>query len=191
MSQKKIQNPDVEKRALQLQYSFEHGVDLENRIIRIGEEIDEGHFSWLDAALTELESSNRKGITIRINSPGGSVYEALAMVGRIKSSSCKITTEGYGHIMSAAIAILAAGHKRRMSEYAWFMHHEAAYSAEGKHSDIKDLVHQCDRENVQFSLIMSQFTNQSASFWKKLSEKKEAYFTPEQCLRYEIVDEVI
>ena len=115
---------DIDKEKLRLDYLFEQGVNFVDRVIQINEEIDDHSFSFLDAALSELERSSKKTITIKINSPGGSVYDALAMIGRLNSSSCRIVTEAYGHVMSAATLLLAAGKKRRMSKYCVFMAHQ-------------------------------------------------------------------
>ena len=55
--------------------------------------------------MTTLENLNRKTITIKINSYGGDVYTALAIVGRMLESKCLLQTKGYGKIMSAATII--------------------------------------------------------------------------------------
>lgn len=190
-SQKKpSQNPDADKKQLQLEYSFSWNCDLENRVIRITGEIEEGSFDHLDACLSELESRSRKAITIRINSPGGEVYEALAMVGRIKSSKCKIVTEGYGHIMSAAVAVLAAGDRRRMSRYAWFMHHEVSYEGGGKHSEMKNIVVQQEAEEAQWASIMEEFTEADKEFWLHTGRHLDLYMSAEECLEHGVVDEL-
>jgi ATP-dependent protease ClpP protease subunit len=148
-------------------------------------------FDIVDAALSEMESDSRKSITVRINSLGGSVYEALAIVGRLKASKCKIVTEGYGAIMSAATLILACGAERRMSKFAWFMWHEASYGIEGRHKDIKDAVAQAEKEEDKWAEWMSQFSKKDAKYWRKIAAEKDAYFTPEELLTMKVIDEII
>jgi len=181
---------ELEKKNLQLQYSFEWGVDIANRVVRISGEIDTGYFDFLDAALTELESESKGAITIRINSPGGSVYEALAMVGRIDSCKRQIITEGYGHIMSAATLLLASGDKRRMSKRAHFMHHEAWATLEGRASELENEIKQLKQEGIEWSNAMAQLTTMPSEFWEEAGVGVNAYFTPEQCLEYGIIDEI-
>ena len=115
---------DVDKEKVRLDYLFDQGVNFVDRVIQINEEIDDHSFAFVDAALSELERASKKTITIRINSPGGSVYDALAMIGRLNASSCRIVTEAYGQVMSASTLLLAAGKKRRMSKYCVFMEHK-------------------------------------------------------------------
>ena len=58
---------DIDKEKLRLDYLFEQGVNFVDRVIQINEEIDDHSFSFLDAALSELERSSKKTITIVLN----------------------------------------------------------------------------------------------------------------------------
>lgn len=118
------------------------------------------------------------------------MYEGLAIAGRIRSSKRTIITEGYGHMMSAASLILAAGHKRRMSQYSWFMHHKMGYVVEGDHDSIKEFVSQAEREDQKWAEMMAEFTSESKAFWNNIAHKKDAYFDAYQCLTYGVVDEL-
>ena len=156
---------DIDKEKLRLEYLFEQGVNFIDRVIQINEEIDEQSFAFIDAALCELERDSKKSITIKINSPGGSVYDALAMIGRLKASSCRIVTEGYGHIMSAATLLLAAGKKRRISKYCVFMTHQMSYYVGGSHAETKEEVDQVEKQERQWCRWMAELSNKDAEFW--------------------------
>jgi len=181
---------DIDKEKLRLEYLFEQGVNFVDRVIQINEEIGEDSFSFIDAALSELERSSKKTITIRINSPGGSVYDSLAIIGRIHSSKCRIVTEGYGHVMSAATLLLAAGRKRRMSRYCVFMVHQMSYYIGGSHAETKEEVDQVEKQERQWCKWMSELSNKDAEFWYEQTYKKNFYLTPAKCLEYGIIDEI-
>jgi ATP-dependent protease ClpP protease subunit len=182
---------DIDKEKLRLDYLFEQGINFVDRVIQINEEIGEASFAFLDAALSELERSGKKTITIRINSPGGSVYDALAMVGRIKASNCRVVTEAYGHVMSAATLLLAAGRKRTMSKYCVFMAHQMSYYIGGSHAETKEEVEQVEKQERQWCLWMSELSNKDAEFWYNQTYKKNLYLTPDECLEYGVIDEII
>lgn len=185
-------NQEVDKELMRLEYSFDKGVNFKDRSVMITGEIGEHiTFDHVDAALSELERDSRKQITLKINSPGGSVYEATAIAGRIKSSKCKIVTEGFGQIMSAATLILASGDRRKMSRYAMFMAHEASYDIRGRHSDVQDEVKQKEREEDLWARWMADMTDGTEDFWRNRIYKTDLYFDAEQCLEYGIVDEII
>lgn len=173
-----------------LDYAFNHGVDISNRVIRLTEDISEHHFDFFDTAMTILENISKQKITIKINSYGGDVYAALGIVARIKESPCYIHTKGYGKIMSASTVILAAGRKRSISKLAEFMHHEASYYVEGKHSDILHEVKQSQNLSDRWCTLMSELTGIPSTFWQTRGTGKDFYLTPEQCKNLKIVDEV-
>ena len=180
----------IDKLDLNLKYAFEHGDNFKARTIPLVGEIDSDKFQLIDTALTEMERHNQKSVTIRINSEGGSEYDALAIIGRLENSKCRIITEGYGCVMSAATLILASGDKRRISKFSWFMHHEGSYNADGRHSEIKELVKQREREEDQWAVVMAEYTKQPKSFWKKYGTYKDAYFNSTQLLELGVVDEI-
>ncbi len=188
---KKRPTRNTEEKSLNLQYLFEYGVNLRQRIITLSTEIDDNSFELIDAGLQELEAISKEPVTIRIKSPGGSVYEAIAIVGRMKASPCKIITEGYGMVMSAATMLLSAGAERRVSKYCWFMHHESSYGVAGRHSEIKSYVAQQEKEEQVWARWMSELTKKDQKFWYKTGTHIDAYFTAEDLVELGVADEVI
>jgi len=192
MSLKK--NSDVEAQKLHLEYAFDNGIDFKNRIIRITTSIGEGGFTfdYLDGAMNEMENhSKTEPITIKINSPGGDVYETFAMMGRIKNSSCPIITEAYGHCMSAATLLLMCADRRKISKYCVAMFHKISYHIAGSHDDITDHVKQSEIEMKNLIGFYEEFSNKPARFWTAKITKKEFYPSPKDLLEYGAVDEII
>lgn len=180
----------VSQAEIMLEYAFDRDVNFKERMIRISGPINSKAFRKFDSAMTELESQGRKTITIKINSPGGEVYQALAIIGRIKNSPCNVITEGYGEIMSAATLVLASGDKRRVSKYAFFMHHEASYTVEGRQSEIEASVKQAKSEDLKWCEWMAEFSKKKKEYWLKSGVHVDAYFTPEELLELGVVDEI-
>lgn len=190
LSQKSNVDSKLTQAALLLEYSFGYKVDFKNRIILISGDIDQEAFEVVEAALTEMESQSRSTVTVKINSPGGEVYHALAIIGRLKESKCKIVTKGYGHIMSAATMILAAGDERMISRFSFFMHHESSYGVEGKHSEIKNEVGQMEKEEQCWAQWMEEFTKKPKKFWLSTGVGKNSYFSPEELIELGVADEI-
>lgn len=193
MATKKPRATDVDKEILRLEYCFEKGINFKDRIIQITGLIEENvSFDYLDAALTEMERVSKKAVTIKLNSQGGSVYEALAMIDRMNESPCQIITKCYGTCQSAASLLLAGGDKRYMGRHAWFMHHEANYEIpRASHSEAKDFISQAEREEEQWCNAMAELSNQTKEFWREVSHKFDFYLTAEECLAFEIVDGIL
>lgn len=186
-----IDSKNQELESLNLSFAFEQDLDVKNRVIRIDSELDENAFSCFDAALTALENINKRGITVRICSYGGDMYNALGIVGRIRSSKCKITTEGYGAMMSGASLILASGHKRKMSYLSELMHHEPSYDSSGRKSEIEAETAQLKRTWDMWCNALEEFTKTPSSFWLEKGVHTDSYFTAKQCLELGVIDSII
>ena len=181
-----------DERELQLEYAIDYGINLKERIILLTGEVNDQMFMQVETALSLLEAESRKTITIRLSSAGGTVYDALAIVGRITQSSCNIAIEGYGCVMSAATLILACGDVRRISKYSWFMTHEAQYDpGHDKHSNHKALIIQYEREEKEWAKHMASFTTKDIEFWHKAGQQVDAYFTAQDLVSMGVADEVI
>lgn len=170
--------------------SSEH-CNFESRVILINGDIDGSTFSMVDYSLTELENISSSPITIRINSEGGSMSDGLAIVGRMTASSAQVNTEGYGIIGSSALLLLACGKHRKMSKYAWVMHHESSLELQGTISELELEIRQARREEQFWNKHMAQFSNKNSEFWRKAASKNELYLTAEQCLELNVIDEII
>ena len=182
----------VQQASIHLEYLFERGINFKERIITITGDIEFPWFDTLDAALTEMESQSKATITIKVHSQGGSVYEALAMAGRMRNSKCKIVTIGYGSIMSAATLILAAGDERFIDKMAWVMHHGSSYELSyDKHEIQKAKIEQAEREEKAWAKWMGELTKKPASFWYKEGAIQDRYLDATETIKLGIVDKVL
>lgn len=78
-----------------------------------------------------LESAPSDKITLRINSPGGEVVEALAIHDLILASDKTITAEVYGLCASAATLVALACESIRIAANATWMVHEPSFNISG------------------------------------------------------------
>lgn len=170
--------------------AFEHDVHLASRSISIAGEINEATYSKVDAALSVLESAAVAPITIKINSGGGAAEDALAIIARMRRSSCEINTEGYGRIMSAAGIILASGNKRFMAKDARFMHHSGSIRLEGNLKTIINEAKEFKKSEETWAELMGERSNKSMNFWLISGSNQDMYLSAKQCVEYGVVDEV-
>src|SRR6187549_1450740 len=113
---------------------------LKERIIFLGEPIDDAVANTLIAQLLFLDADNAKeDIKIYVNSPGGSVTSALAMYDTIQHIKSDVATICVGQAASAGAVLLASGTKgkRYALPNARIMIHQIMGGAEGQYSDIE------------------------------------------------------
>lgn len=190
MSSKTSVDNKLTAEALLLELMLGYGINLEDRIICLTGDISQEMYDVFEVGMAKMESQSKATITVKINSPGGSTYAAMGIIGRLKESKCRIITKGYGHVMSAATLILASGDKCLMSNDAFFMWHESSYEISGRHSENKALVAQVEREERFWIERMVERSNQNFEFWSKNGIGIDAYFSAEELKDLEVIDEL-
>lgn len=174
---------------------YDFGVDLKNRTIYLNESIRFGHTDiMVISALTLLESLNRKPIILRINSPGGSVTAARAIMSAIIRSRCKVIAEVDGACQSAAILICAVCDERNATNLADFMHHEIStfHGDYTKLTDIKSSLEQDFREQKILNQLLGEYTLKPAKFWEERTDQRtDFHFSAKEAKEYGLIDKVI
>lgn len=95
--------------------------------------------------------ANASKITVSINSPGGSIFDALAIFNMLKSHKASVTVRIDGVAASAASVIAMAGAEIIMPENAFLMIHNPVGYIEGEAGDLRDLADGLDK--IRDSLV--------------------------------------
>lgn len=171
---------------------FDRHVNFRERVIYLNDDVDEFSLGLFLKAFDEMENQKDLPIRIEVSSYGGSVYDMLGMVDRIRSSPCTVVTRGFGKIMSAATFILAAGDERVMGKNASLMIHQSSDWLKGTLSDLKvELKHTEQLEN-QMNKLYEELTEgkTKAKSFEKLC-RTNCYLTAEQTLKLGLIDEIL
>ena len=100
---------------------------LKERIIFLGEEVNETTASLIVAQLLFLESEDPgKDIHLYINSPGGSVTAGMAIFDTMNYIKCDVSTICIGMAASMGAFLLAGGAKGKAEQYSGRAHRSAA-----------------------------------------------------------------
>ena len=174
---------------------LDYGIDVVNRSFCLNRDIEQVTFTEVDACLSLLErdtATRDQPITIKLNSVGGDVHAAWAIVSRIKASPCPITVEAYGCVMSAATMIFCAGGKRRVSKYAEFMFHQSnVENLSGSLHALENMTKGMRREEEMYCTFLHESSKKSRQFWKKLiNSKKDVFLTAEQVIKLGLAQEI-
>ena len=113
---------------------------LKDRIIFLGTPIDENTANLIVAQLLFLDSQDpKKDISIYINSPGGSVYDAFAIYDTINFIKADVSTIAVGMAASAAAFLLSSGTKgkRFALPHSKIMIHQPSSGTRGKVTDME------------------------------------------------------
>jgi ATP-dependent Clp protease protease subunit len=102
------------------------------------------------------EHKGVKTINVRINSPGGNVFDATAIFNTLRNHGAKIVTHIEGAALSAASLVAMAGDEIRMASNGYMMIHDPAAAVRGRAIDMRKQADMLDR--VKASLVATYAT---------------------------------
>ena len=166
---------------------------LKDRIIFIGEAIDEHIASLVVAQLLYLEAEDpEKDINIYINSPGGSVTAGMAIYDTMQYIKPEVSTICVGMAASMGAFLLAAGQKgkRYALPNAEIMIHQPLGGVSGQAEDIKIHAEWILKTRKKMNQILAENTGQDL---EKVTQDtdRDNYMSAEEAMEYGIVDKVI
>ena len=166
---------------------------LKDRIIFIGEEIDEHMASLVIAQILFLEAEDsEKDICIYINSPGGSVSAGMAIYDTMQYVRPDIQTICVGMAASMGAFLLSAGTKgkRYALPNAEIMIHQPLGGAQGQAEDIKIQAEHILRIREKLNRILSINTGRPLEEIER-DVDRDNYMTADEAAAYGLIDEVI
>ncbi|NLF47636.1 MAG: ATP-dependent Clp endopeptidase proteolytic subunit ClpP [Clostridiales bacterium] len=166
---------------------------LKDRIIFIGEQIDEHIASVVIAQILFLEAEDpKKDICIYINSPGGSVTAGMAIYDTMKYVKPEISTICVGMAASMGAFLLAAGQKgKRMAlPNAEIMIHQPLGGISGQAEDIRIHAEWIIKTRAKLNRILCENTGQDMKKVEKDTDR-DNFMTSKEAKEYGIIDKVI
>jgi len=168
---------------------------LENSVFFLNGEIEEENvqncIKWI--TYENLETKD-KVLTLYINSTGGDLYQAFALIDIMRNSQHPIRTIGIGAVMSAAFLIFAAGTngERYASKNTSFMCHQFTESMDNKYHDLKATMKENDLCNDRMVMILKEATGLAPSvIKKKLLPASDVYLSPEEVIELKVADNLL
>jgi ATP-dependent Clp protease protease subunit len=169
---------------------------LENSVHYLNGEIEESNISecikWL--IYENLETSKDKVLTLYINSTGGNLYEAFALIDIMRNSHHAVRTIAIGSCMSAAFMIFVSGTEgeRYTAKNTSFMCHQFSESMDNKYHDLKATMRENDLCNLKMIDILKEATGMPPSKIKaKLLPASDVYLTAEEMLELKAADHIL
>ena len=129
-------------------------------------------------------------IIIRINSEGGDVYAALAIIDTIKNCKVPVHTIIEGCSASAATMISTVATKRSIMENAHMLIHQMSSGFWGKYAEFEDEMQNQNRFMTTIKNIYRENTNLKGRTLDNCPSK-DIWWPAETCLKNGLVDEII
>lgn len=187
--------PNVIERTLQGERSFDVFSRLLNeRIIFLGTDIDDGVANVVIAQLLHLESAAPEHeIAIYINSPGGSFTSLMAIYDTMTFVQAPISTFCVGQAASTAAVLLAGGDpgRRFVLEHARvLLGQPASGGSRGTVADLSLQAKEMVRIRAQVEEVLSRHTHHDVATLRADMDRDKV-FTAQEAVAYGLADEVL
>ena len=162
--------------------------------ILVGEINEDSINTAIKWILYENLDPKEKILTLYVNSTGGDLYQAFALIDIMRFSKHSIRTIGIGAVMSAAFLIFASGTngQRYAAKNASFMCHQFSETNEGKYHDIKATMRENDLCNQKMVDILKEATGMPVARIKsKLLPASDVYLTASEMVDFSVADHII
>ncbi len=166
---------------------------LKDRIIFLGEEVNETTASLVVAQLLFLESEDPgKDIHLYINSPGGMVTAGLAIYDTMQYIKCDVSTICIGMAASMGAFLLAGGAKgkRLALPNAEIMIHQPSGGAKGQATEIQIAAENILKTKKKLNEILAANTGKPYDVIATDTER-DHYMSAQEAMEYGLIDNVI
>ena len=166
---------------------------LKDRIIFLGEEVNDTSASVIVAQLLFLESEDPgKDIHLYINSPGGSVTAGMAIYDTMQYIKCDVTTTCIGMAASMGAFLLAGGAKgkRYALPNAEVMIHQPMGGAQGQATEIQIAAEHILKTKKKLNSILAENCGKPLDVVTADTER-DNWLTAEEAKAYGLIDHVI
>lgn len=166
---------------------------LNERIIFLGEQVNEQTANIVVAQLLHLAyEDSKKDIKLYINSPGGSIYDGMAIYDTMQYIAPDVQTIGIGLQASMGAFLLSSGAKgkRFVLPHSKVMIHQPSSDTRGKVTDMEIDLKEGIAVKEMMAEIFAKNTGQKLTKVKPDMER-DYWMTPEEAKTYGIIDEII
>ena len=135
----------------------------------------------------ELKAIDAKTVNIRINSPGGNVFDGTAIANAIKQHKSKTVIHIDGLAASIASIVALSGDEIRMAENAFFMFHEAWSMTVGNADDMREEADLLDKVD---GMLVNTYAKKTGKEDKEIKDlmRAETWLTAEEALEMGMID---
>lgn len=164
---------------------------MAERIIMFADEVNSDTAAVLVAQLQYLSAAGEGDISLLINSPGGEVMSGYGIISTMNYVNCDIRTQNIGMCASMGAMILMCGEKgkRGALKYTRTMIHQPLGGVSGQASDIEIEANEIIKIKGELYDIIHEQTGQPIEKIREDADRNY-WMTPEEALKYGIIDEV-
>ncbi|MGW0587450.1 head maturation protease, ClpP-related [Streptosporangium sp. NPDC002607] len=139
--------------------------------------------------LEELRSITASEISLRINSPGGEIFDGIAIMNVLRSHTATVTVYVDSLAASIASVIAMAGDRIIMQPHSQMMIHDGSGFCYGQAGDMREMADLLDRQSDNIAGVYAERAGGTVAEWRARMQA-ETWYTADEAVEAGLADEV-
>lgn len=144
---------------------------------------------WADEFIDQLNAVTASNIKLRINSPGGSVFEGIAIANAIRHHPANVTVYVDSLAASIASVIMLAGDKVVMMPGSQTMIHAASTACYGNATEMRETAELLQKQTVNIAMAYQSRAGGTVDEWLARMDA-ETWLNAEETIALGLADEI-
>jgi ATP-dependent protease ClpP protease subunit len=143
-----------------------------------------------DDFIRDLRAITAPTLRLRVNSPGGSVFEGIAIANALRAHPASVTVQVDGIAASIASVIAMAGDRIEMAPNSMLMIHDASGVCFGNAADMEEMAELLDLISDNIADAYTQRAGGTREEWRARM-RSETWYLPEDAVENGLADEAV
>ncbi|MFJ9887172.1 head maturation protease, ClpP-related [Streptomyces sp. NPDC091287] len=171
-------------------YEIRNAADADEAELLIYDEIGGWYGNTPGEIVDELRAVTAPNLRVRINSPGGSVFDGIAIANAIRLHPATVTVQVDGIAASAASVIAMAGDRIVMTPQSQLMIHDASGMCFGNASDMTEMAALLDTQSDNIADAYAERAGGTREEWRERM-RAESWYLAAEAVAAGLADEVL
>jgi ATP-dependent protease ClpP protease subunit len=169
-------------------YRITNAADPDEAEVMLYDEVGGWYGATADQFIADLRGITSPNLRVRVNSPGGSVFEGIAIANALRSHPANVTVQVDGIAASIASVIAMAGDRIEMAPNTMMMIHDASGVCLGNASDMEEMAELLDLISDNIADAYASRAGGTRDEWRERM-RAETWYLPEDAVTAGLADE--
>jgi len=171
-------------------YRITNAADSDEAEVMLYDEIGGWYGATADQFIADLRGVTAPNLRVRINSPGGSVFEGIAIANALRSHPANVVIQVDSVAASIASVIAMAGDRVEMAPNAMLMIHDASGVCLGNASDMEEMAQLLDLISDNIADAYVSKAGGTREQWRE-AMRAETWYLPDSAVEAGLADEAL
>ncbi|NUP36195.1 MAG: hypothetical protein HOY76_03995 [Streptomyces sp.] len=171
-------------------YRITNAADSDEAEIMLYDEIGGWYGATADQFIADLRGVSAPNLRVRINSPGGSVFEGIAIANALRSHPANVVIQVDSLAASIASVIAMAGDRVEMAPNSMLMVHDASGVCLGNASDMQEMAQLLDLISDNIADAYAARAGGTREQWREVM-RAESWYLPDDAVKAGLADEAL